>query len=102
MTTAWLALLALAISAMLIVVLCQSDPKRLRAAGQKGTAMLPRRRRGLAALACLPGLGCALSGNSAAFMLWLGGCALAGWISATWPRRRSQTGTGALATRNAP
>jgi len=102
MTTAWLATLALALSATLIVVLCQGDPKRLRAAGQKGTAMLPRRRRGLAALACLPGLGCALSGNSAAFMLWLGGCALAGWISATWPRRRSQTGTGALATRNAP
>ena len=102
MTTAWLALLALAISAMLIVVLCQGDPKRLRAAGQKGAAMLPRRRRVLAALACLPGLGCALSGNFAAFMLWLGGCALAGWISATWPRRKSQTGTGALATRNAP
>jgi hypothetical protein len=102
MTTAWLALLALAISAMLIVVLCQGDPKRLRAAGQKGATMLPRRRRGLAALACLPGLGCALSGNSAALMLWLGGCALAGWISATWPRRKSRAGAGALATRSAP
>jgi len=102
MTTAWLATLALALSAMLIVVLCQGDPKRLRAAGLRSAAMLPRRRRGLAALACLPGLGCALSGNSAAFMLWLGGCALAGWISATWPRRKSRAGTGAPAMRNAP
>ena len=41
-------------------------------------------RRLLAAAACLPGLVCALAGDASAFLIWLGGSAVAGWFVALW------------------
>ena len=87
MTTVVLALLALAISAAPVFLLCLGDPKRRRTAGEGGDPT-GRNRRLLVAAACAPGLGCALLGNSAAFMLWLGGAALLGWLAASSFARR--------------
>lgn len=77
----YLALCALAISAVPITLLCLGDPKRRRAAGDRD-GMGTGQRRLLAAGACVPGLACALMGDSAAFLMWLGGCALVGWTLA--------------------
>ncbi|CAN5198079.1 hypothetical protein BH10PSE12_BH10PSE12_36430 [soil metagenome] len=77
------ALIAIALSAILIVILCVGDPKRRRAAGRtgrNGPAQSPELRRILAAAACLPGLYCALTGDAAAFLIWLGGCGVIGWL----------------------
>lgn len=82
MTMFYLALVALALSGVAILALCLGDPKRRRTAGDGG-GMTARQRRLLAALTCLPGLGCALVGDSAAFLMWLGGCALIGWTLTT-------------------
>lgn len=73
-----LALSALGLSAFPLALLCLFDPKRRRVAGA-GPAMMLRHRRSLVATATLPGLGCLLLGNTAAFTLWLGGVALLGW-----------------------
>lgn len=80
---------ALIVSAGLIVLLCMHDPKRLRTAGRKTEGMAPARRRMLVAAACLPGLACALLGDSGAFLMWLGGCALFGWALAGYYRSDS-------------
>jgi hypothetical protein len=76
------ALFAIAVSAALIIVLCLGDPKRCRAAGTPGRELTRSRRWGLAALALAPGLLCALSGDAAASLIWLGGCVLSGWGAA--------------------
>lgn len=73
---------AIAFSAILIILLCRGDPKRRRTAGLPGHEMRPSLRRLLAGLACLPGLLCAVLGDSAAFMIWLGGCGVIGWFVA--------------------
>lgn len=72
---------ALLLSAIPIILLCMGDPKRLRAADRKGGGMTPSRRRTLAALACVPGIACAIGGDAAAFFMWLGGCAMIGWAA---------------------
>lgn len=74
------ALLAIAFSSAIILWLGRGDPKRRRTARLPGEGQSVRTRRLLAALACLPGLYCALTGDAAAFMIWLGGCAVAGWF----------------------
>ena len=71
---------AVAISAALIIALGKGDPKRRRAVGLPGDGHSTHRRRLLAALACLPGVYCVLSGDAAAFMMWLGGCGVTGWL----------------------
>jgi hypothetical protein len=73
---------ALLLSAMAIMALGLQDPKRLRTGNHPREMMAPHRRRTLAAIACVPGLGCLLLGNTAAFLMWLGGCALFGWAIA--------------------
>lgn len=78
----YLALTALALSAIPILVLCIGDPKRRRAAGGGEGGMASGRRRMFAAAACIPGIACALLGDAAAFLMWLGGCALVGWALA--------------------
>lgn len=83
----YLALIALALSAIAILALCIADPKRRRAMGDSRTGMTPNQRRTLVAVACLPGFGCVLIGDAAAFFMWLGGCALIGWALAVWFRR---------------
>lgn len=84
-----LAITALALSAIPILILCIGDPKRRRTIGQKGGEMSSARRRAIAAIACIPGLACALLGDAAAFLMWLGGCALLGWALAAWFRGRA-------------
>jgi hypothetical protein len=79
MTMTLAALVALSLSAIPIIALCDGDPKRQRSSGGKGGGMGKGLRRSLAAIAVMPGIACAAFGNSAAFLLWLGGCALAGW-----------------------
>jgi hypothetical protein len=79
-----LAAAAFIVSGAAMLLLCQQDPKRLRAAGSKAKGMTAARRRALVAVTCLPGLGCAILGNSGAFVIWLGGCALFGWLLATY------------------
>lgn len=86
MTTVYLALVALVLSTIPIVRLCAGDPKRQRTLGARYGGMAPAQRRLLGAAACVPGLICALLGDAAAFLIWLGGCALVGWIlAAYWP-----------------
>jgi len=79
-----LALIALVLSAVPIVMLCMGDPKRRRAVGGKGSGMAPGQRRLLVVVACIPGAICAGLGDAAAFLMWLGGCALIGWILAAY------------------
>lgn len=80
----YLAFIALALSAIPIVMLCVGDPKRRRAIGGKGGGMASPQRRLLVMIACIPGVICALLGDAAAFLMWLGGCALIGWALATY------------------
>lgn len=82
MTTILATLAAVALSAIPILLLCFGDPKRRRSVEKKGNGMATRQRRILAALACVPGVVCALAGDSAAFLMWVGGCALVGWAAA--------------------
>ena len=77
-----LTLAAVAISAFCILMLCRGDPKRLRAARIKGPSHGKAMRRSLSIAACLPGLWLALRGDSPAFLVWIGGCAIVGWCLA--------------------
>jgi hypothetical protein len=80
MSAMLVAILAIAFSSAIILWLGRGDPKRRRTARLPGAGQSVRTRRLLAALACLPGLYCALIGDAAAFMIWLGGCGVAGWF----------------------
>ena len=73
---------AIGASAILIVILCVSNPKRRRAAGTPEWRQTARTRRMLAAAAVLPGVLCILQGDAAAFLMWLGGSVLVGWGAA--------------------
>jgi hypothetical protein len=79
-----LAIAALALSSALIIILCMGDPKRRRSSQQGGAAQGTALRRLLAFALVLPGIGLALTGDAAAFMVWLGGCAVAGWFVTLW------------------
>lgn len=74
------AILAVAFSTVVILILGRGDPKRRRTARLPGEGQSQRTRRLLAALACLPGVYCAVTGDAAAFMIWLGGAGVAGWF----------------------
>lgn len=78
-----LALGALALSAIPILLLGIGDPKRRRAAGVKDGSASGQRWL-LVLAACVPGLACALLGDSAAFIMWLGGSGLLGWAVAAY------------------
>jgi len=73
---------ALAVSAAFILWLSLGDPKRRRAEKLAGAGHSPALRRMLALGAMLPGLAIAASGDAAAFLIWLGGSAVIGWIVA--------------------
>lgn len=90
MTMFQLALIALALSVIPILALCAGDPKRRRTVGDSDGGMATGRRRLLAAIACVPGFACALLGDAAAFLMWLGGCALVGWACAAFFRPRAR------------
>lgn len=71
---------AIATSFALIVWLWLGDPKRRRVAQLPAVAAGANLRRGLAVAALLPGIVLAGLGDSAAFLVWLGSCAMGGWV----------------------
>ncbi len=75
---------AIAMSALFIAMLCIGDPKRRRTLRASGSAHRPATRRALAAGVALPGMGFALMGDAAAFLLWIGGAAITGWLLVQW------------------
>lgn len=75
-------IVALAISLALIVLLWRGDPKRRRVAGLPGAGDGTIRRRLLTAAVLLPGAVLAIQGDTAAFLVWFGGCAMGGWLVA--------------------
>jgi hypothetical protein len=77
-----LVLSALAISVVFLTLLCVGDPKRRRTSGRAFGGHSVGARRLLAAACALPGLGLALFGDAAGFLMWGGGCALSGWLLA--------------------
>lgn len=81
-------IIAVAISAILIVSLCLGDPKRRRSLRMAGTGQTPTTRRLFAIAACIPGLLCAFQGDAAAFLIWLGGSSAVGWLIALWFNRQ--------------
>jgi hypothetical protein len=73
-------LAAVAVSAALLVLLALGDPKRRRTAGTRDGAQGTTVRRLLAVASLLPGIACIANGDAAAFLIWFGGCAVAGWF----------------------
>jgi hypothetical protein len=73
---------AIAFSAALIVLLWRSDPKRRRVAGLPAATDGANARRLIALVLLLPGAAFAALGDSAAFMVWFGSCAVGGWLIA--------------------
>lgn len=88
--TILLALIATGLSTLALCALCIGDPKRNRATGSRAGGQTRRKRLLLAFATCLPGLICALTGDAAAFLIWLGGCGVMGWSLAIWFNRRAQ------------
>jgi hypothetical protein len=74
---------AMTASVAFILLLALGDPKRRRAAGLSGGH--GRSKRYLYVLGVvLPGLPIALTGEAAMWLIWFGGCAVAGWLAALW------------------
>ncbi|MEJ7933766.1 hypothetical protein WG907_05765 [Sphingobium sp. AN558] len=73
---------ALALSTACILAVALGDPKRRRSARLSGNGHRPAQRRLLTVCALLPGLFCIGHGDPSAFLIWLGGCAVAGWLIA--------------------
>lgn len=69
-----------AFSTAIILWLCLGDPKRRRSARLSGKPHNVAIRRLLAAASLVPGLLFAVRGDAAAFLIWFGGCAVAGWL----------------------
>lgn len=73
-------LVASIFSASVLLLLCIGDPKRRRSARLPGKAQGTTARRLLVAASLLPGIGYALGGDAANFLLWLGAYAVVGWL----------------------
>ena len=73
---------AIAISLALIALLWRGDPKRRRVARLRDRGDGARRRRLMLVAALLPGALLAAAGDAAAFFVWLGSCAIGGWLIA--------------------
>lgn len=70
------------VSAVLILLLCLHDPKRRRTLKLPGAVYGTATRRLLAAASFAPGGFYILTGNGAAFLIWLGAYAVVGWLVA--------------------
>lgn len=81
-------LAATALSVTLLILLAFGDPKRRRAAGLYGGHGRAKRYC-YAAATLLPGVLLALTGNAAMWLIWFGGCAVAGWLITLWLGRPS-------------
>lgn len=84
----YLLLTAIAFSTVMILLLSRGDPKRRRTARLPGAGHSRVTRRLLTGAVILPGLYLAVRGDSAAFLIWLGSCAIAGWLVTLSAARR--------------
>jgi cobalamin synthase len=73
-------LASIAVSAALLALLCLGDPKRRRSMKLSGDGQGATTRRLWTVVSLLPGLAFVLWGDAAAFLLWLGGYAVVGWL----------------------
>lgn len=80
-------LAAIAFSLAIIVLLWRGDPKRRRVAGLLDSGHGAIRRRLMSVAVLLPGLALAATGDSPAFLVWFGSCAIGGWLVAQLPGR---------------
>jgi len=87
MSTLVLAGAALAVSLLSLASLCAGDPKRRRAAGLSAEGAVGMGRKWMVAATLAPGLACVAAGDAAAFLVWLGGTALIGWLLALTANR---------------
>lgn len=74
--------IGIACSLAMIAWLWHSDAKRRRVAGFLPTTLGSDKRRVVAIAALIPGAVLAAAGDSAAFLVWLGACAMGGWLVA--------------------
>lgn len=70
----------IALSGGLLLLLALGDPKRRRTAAVKNGAQGTAVRRLLVGATLSPGAAWIASGDAAAFLIWFGGCAMAGWL----------------------
>ena len=78
MSAGWIAVLCTLVSALGILGLAASDPKRRRGKGR-----LPRyARTGLTLLTLAPGVWLAATVQGVAFLIWIGASAILGWTVA--------------------
>jgi len=75
-----LASLAIIVTAAALLALCAGDPKRRRTKRLGESSLGAAMRRGLVAVALMPGVGLLLAGQGAALLIWLGVSALFGWL----------------------
>lgn len=80
-----LLLAAIVFSIAMIALLWRGDPKRRRVAGLPDAGGSAARRRLMSAAVLLPGLTLAAAGDSSAFLVWFGSCAIGGWLVAQLP-----------------
>ena len=87
MSAGWIAVLCTLVSALGILGLAASDPKRRR-----GTGRLPRHARtGLTLLTLAPGVWLAATVQGVAFLIWIGASAVLGWTVAALASATQQT-----------
>lgn len=79
--TIWLVLSATAFSASMLILLGLGDPKRRRSAGLNGSNGQILRYLYMVS-AMVPGILLALTRDAAMWLIWFGGCAVAGWLIA--------------------
>jgi hypothetical protein len=75
-----LAVTAIVLTTGLLALLCLNDPKRRRAARLAGEGYGLATRRMLVVAASLPGIACLLLDDAAAFLVWIGGVGVVGWL----------------------
>lgn len=82
-------LAAIATSIALMVWLWSGDPKRRRVAKLPVNGVGANWRLFVTAAVLLPGVVLAALGDSAAFLIWLGSCAMGGWLLAQLRGRKA-------------
>jgi hypothetical protein len=82
-------IVAVIFSLATLLLLWRGDPKRRRVAALPGGEQSVIARRLLVFALLLPGAAPALQGDAPAFLVWLGVCALGGWLIAQLRGRSS-------------
>jgi len=71
-------------SLAMLFLLWRENPKRRRTARLPGGNLTLASRQLCVMAALLPGIILALQGNASAFLMWLGSCAVGGWMIANF------------------